>query len=348
MFARHGRLLFGFEQHIAQPLDIFLTVRDGLIHIRNGFVTQAGSHLGDIGFGIIDLPVLEFPVDNLLTFRRLFVLDFFERLTNLTLGFGGRDEVQPIGIRVLVRRGQNRHLISVLEFLSNGHILITNSTSDTVRTYFAMNRIRKIKHRSALRKTSQISRWGEDIDVSFFLYDGAFDTFVGPVSSHSLLRYFIHSFGTNLHLYPSLIGTQDRSMKRLITVLFGNGEPVAQTLGIGSEDIGNEGIDLPAIGLLSLQRGIEDDADRKEIINLIDITMLRLHLMIDGVNRFRTSFDGKFEACIREFFLQRGYEPRDILFPLGFLCVQRVRDILIGIVFEELEREVLHLGFNLI
>ena len=105
---------------------------------------------------------------------------------------------------------------------------------------------------------------------------------------------------------------------------------------------------MPAIGLLGLERRIEDDSDRKEIVNLIDITMLRLHLMIDGVNRFRTSFDGKFEARIGEFFLQRGYEPRDILFPLGFLCVQRVRDILIGIVFEKLEREVLHLGFNLI
>ena len=88
MFPRQGRLLFRFEQHITQALDIFLTVRDGLIHIRDGFVTQAGSHLGDIGFGIIDLPVLELPVDDLLTFRGLFVLDLFERLTNLTLGFG--------------------------------------------------------------------------------------------------------------------------------------------------------------------------------------------------------------------------------------------------------------------
>ena len=137
-------------------------------------------------------------------------------------------------------------------------------------------------------------------------------------------------------------------MKRLISVLFGHGEPVAQTLGIGREDIGNEGIDLPAIGLLGLERRIEDDSDRKEIVNLIDITMLGLHLMVNRVNRFRASFDGKFEARIGEFFLQRGNEPRDILFPLGFLGVQRVRDILIGIVFEELERKILHLGFNLI
>ena len=137
-------------------------------------------------------------------------------------------------------------------------------------------------------------------------------------------------------------------MKRLIAVLFGDGKPITQTFGVRREDIGNERINLPAIGFLFLGRGVKDDADGKQVVYLIHIAMLRLHLMIDGVNGFRTTFDRELETFLLQFLFQRTDERGYIRFAFGFFRVKRVRDIFIGIVIQELQCKVLHLGLDLI
>ena len=76
--------------------------------------------------------------------------------------------------------------------------------------------------------------------------------------------------------------------------------------------------------------------------------MLRLHFMVDRMDGFRTTFDGKGKSFGLEFFLERRNETSDIGFAFCFFGIQRVRDIFIGVVVEEFERQVLHLGFDLV
>ena len=85
-------------------------------------------------------------------------------------------------------------------------------------------------------------------------------------------------------------------MQTLVAVLLGYAEPVAQTLGVGTEDISDHRIDHPAVRFLSLRLGVEDDTDGKEVVDTIDVAMLDLHLMVDGVDRLGSALDGKPES----------------------------------------------------
>ena len=348
MFALY-RSLLRFEQHIAKPLNIFFAGSYRLIHIRHGFVAQTDSHLGDVTFGIVDLPVLELTIDDLLSLRRLFVFDLLERLTNLILRLGGRHEIQPIRIGMLVRRSKDRYLIAVLQFLTDRDILVSDRTAHTMGTHIAVDRIGEIEHGSSFRQTFQVTRRGKDIHVSATLMnDLPFDTFVCPMGCYTLLRHLVHTFGTDLHFYPSFLGSQDRGMKRLVSVLLRDRQPIAQTFGVRREDISDERIDLPAVGFLLLRRRVQDDTNSKEVVNFIHVAMLSLHLMVDRVNRFRTPFDGKDKPFFFQFLFKRRDERSDIRLAFGFLGVQRVRDILVGVIIEKLQRKVFHLGFDLI
>ena len=176
----------------------------------------------------------------------------------------------------------------------------------------------------------------------------AFHAFVGPVGSHSLFRYLIHPLGTDLHLHPSFVRPENGSMKRFIPILLRHGKPVAQTFGVRGKYIRNERIYLPAVRFLPLQRRIQDNTDSEKVIDVVHVTMLRLHLMIDRMDGLRPSFDRKDKTFRLEFLLQRRYKAGDIVFTLCFFRVQRVRDIFIGIVVEEFQRQILHFCLDLV
>ena len=76
--------------------------------------------------------------------------------------------------------------------------------------------------------------------------------------------------------------------------------------------------------------------------------MLRLHLMINGMNRFRSSLDSKDKPFRLEFLLERGDKRSYICLALRFFGIQRVRDIFIGVVVQKLQRKVFHLRLDLV
>ena len=73
-------------------------------------------------------------------------------------------------------------------------------------------------------------------------------------------------------------------MERFIPVALGDGQPVTQSLGVGLVHVGDDGVSLPALLLLLVERRIQDDADGKEIINALKSRMLLLHLLRNGVD----------------------------------------------------------------
>ena len=176
----------------------------------------------------------------------------------------------------------------------------------------------------------------------------ALDAFVCPMCGYALLGNLVHTAGTYLHLYPSVVGTQDGRVQALVAVLLRHAQPVAQAFGIGLEDVGDERVDLPAVSLLAFGRRVQDDTYCEQVVYLIHIAMLHLHLMVDGVDGFGTTFDSKDEACLGQFLGYRGYKTLYIRIAFRLLGIQRTRDILKGVVIGELKGEIFHLRFYLV
>ena len=119
-------------------------------------------------------------------------------------------------------------------------------------------------------------------------------------------------------------------MEALVAIFFGHREPIAQALGIRLENIGYQGIYLPTIGLLFFRCGVQNDTNGKQIVNSIHIAVLRLHFMVDRVDGFRASFNGKDEAFGFQFLFNRRNKSGDIGVAFRLLGIERVRYIFVG------------------
>ena len=125
-------------------------------------------------------------------------------------------------------------------------------------------------------------------------------------------------------------------MQALIAVLLGDGKPVAQTLGVGLENISNERIDLPAVLFLAVGRRVKNNTYGKQVVYPIHIAVLRLHLVINRVDGFGSSFDSEDKARVFEFLLQRGDKAGDIGITLRLFGIERMRNIFICLVVGKL------------
>ena len=90
-------------------------------------------------------------------------------------------------------------------------------------------------------------------------------------------------------------------MECLIAVGLGDGYPVAQTVGVGTIEVGEGGVDAIAhLLLVDPLRGVEDDAHGVEVVDLLEGDLLGLHLAPDGVDAF--------DACLGFVFETHGVE----------------------------------------
>src|SRR5574344_2926621 len=110
----------------------------------------------------------------------------------------------------------------------------------------------------------------------------AFHTLISPVGSHAALGQLVHPFGADLHLYPFLLRSEHGDVQTLISVGLWHREPVAQSFRVRLIHVGDDGIDLPALHLLLLERRVEDDAYGKEVVDALKATLLLLHLLPDA------------------------------------------------------------------
>ena len=116
---------------------------------------------------------------------------------------------------------------------------------------------------------------------------------VFPVGSKTLFGHLVHTVGTNLYLDPFTLFRHQRDVQRLIAVGLRMTEPVAQTVGVGLVDLTDGDIDIEAlVDFLCTVLGGEDDADSKDVVNLIEGDVLVLHLVPDGVGTLHTLLDG--------------------------------------------------------
>ena len=68
-----------------------------------------------------------------------------------------------------------------------------------------------------------------------------------------------------------------------ISVRLGFAKPVAHALGVRLIHVGDDAEHLPAVGMLAFEGGVEYDAQGIQVVYAIDVDMLFLHLLPDGV-----------------------------------------------------------------
>ena len=122
----------------------------------------------------------------------------------------------------------------------------------------------------------------------FFLF---LTLFVFPVGRESLLGNLVHAVTAYLHLNPSALFRHQCDVQCLIAIGFRMNQPVTQTVGMCFVDFRQFDVDVETfVDLLLATARCEDDADSKNVVNLIERHVLVLHLVPNGIRCFHTLF----------------------------------------------------------
>ena len=181
------------------------------------------------------------------------------------------------------------------------------------------------------------------IQTTFTLY-----TFVTPMGRKTTFGNIIHTFGTNLYFHPFAFRSHNGRVKRFIAITLRNTEPIPQTLRIRHIHIRYNGVDLPTFLLFLLKLRIKDNSDSKQIVYPFERTFLLLHLLIDGVNGFGSSFHVELQSGLFQLLLNRFDECSNVSVS-GSLCfVQLFLDVVVNLLFSIFQRKVFQFGFQFV
>ncbi len=263
-----------------------------------------------------------------------------------------------------------------MEGRAEGDILAVDLAADAGVADARVDMVGEVEHGGSLGKLQQVALRGEGIDLVLVevelelvhhlqvvacLQGGAdrgepllhaaavgLHALVAPVGGEAVLGHLVHALGADLHLHPLLLRTEHGDVETLVAIGLRHADPVAQALRVGLVHVGDDGVGLPTLHLLLLQRGVEDDADGKEVVDAIDTTLLLLHLLPNGVDRLGAALDMKFESGLGEVLAHRTDEALDVGVSGALRGVEFLLDQIVGVVLEILQREVLQLALELV
>ena len=169
-----------------------------------------------------------------------------------------------------------------------------------------------------------------------------------PVRCKTLLCYLVHALCANLHLDPLTSGAHYCSMQRFITIALGHAYPVAQALCAWVVEVGDDGVDLPAIFLLFFQRRLYDHTYREEVIHLIKRYMLGLHFVPDGMYGLRPAIYLKVKVIGDQVFFYGLDKLIDVSGTVALGLFQSLCYLLVDVRLRILQRQVFHLALYLV
>ena len=102
--------------------------------------------------------------------------------------------------------------------------------------------------------------------------------FILPVGGNTEFRRLVHLVGADLYLERLAEVGDHRGVQRLVHVRLGGGDVVFDAAGDGLPAL----VDL-AQHLVTLVYRADDDAHRRQVVDLVEGLVLRLHLFIDGI-----------------------------------------------------------------
>ena len=136
-------------------------------------------------------------------------------------------------------------------------------------------------------------------------------------------------------------------MKSLIAVALRGGEPVSESVGAVSVDLGDSGVDIPAAVLLGVAvTAVEDDTYGEEVIDFLEGNALDLHLSPDGEAPLDSGLHLVLEPHLVKACLQGGSEAMEEVFTTGLALLDLALDLVIRIGMLVAEAQVLKLRLD--
>ena len=119
------------------------------------------------------------------------------------------------------------------------------------------------------------------LNFSFFVVFGEFLLVIIKAGGKTTFGIFVHFFSANLKFNDSFVGSDDGSMKRLITILFRKGDVIFDSFS----EWGIEGVDESEDEIAS-RDVFNDDAESSKIIDFADVLVVFGEFFMEGVNGF--------------------------------------------------------------
>ena len=130
-------------------------------------------------------------------------------------------------------------------------------------------------------------------------------------------------------------------MQRLISIAFGNGNPILKARDVGRIYVGNHRIGHPAVlFLVLLLCAVDDDAYGKQVVHSIEVNVLFLHLVPDGVDRLGAALYFILQSAAVEGGLNGLDEVVHILVALFLSLIELMRNLRIHLAVEVFKRQV--------
>ena len=329
-------------------------------------------------FALIPLqfPIPDLPLQILACQGDPLLILIAEIASDLAPRTGGLGDVEPVRLRTLAVGGDDADGVAILQHIPQPDVATIDPSGDAVAPDVGMDGEGEVEHCRPLGQLKYLPLGRKDVHLLVVqvhpevldhlilrqlvahlqhpprlghqvVQPGlALDPLIPPVRRQTSLGDLIHPLGPDLHLHPAVLRTHDGDMEALIAVALRDGDPVLKPLRIGLIHVGDDGVDMPAVALLPLWLRVEDDADGKEVVDLLEGALLHLQLVVDRRDRLRPPLDMKLQSRLLQPLLQRPDKGGDV----GIASILGLRQLLLYIgvrlTVGILECQVVHLALD--
>ena len=297
-------------------------------------------------------------------------LFLFEPLAYLASGLAGLDDCEPVAAGPFAGiGGEDLADLSVLQRVVDGDHPPVDFGSDHAVADGRVDGIGQIDGVGAGRQADDVSLGSEHVDVVveeielhvvdevvrvgiLLRFHQAADpgellvvgrhaalqaVFVLPVGRHAVFRHIVHIPGADLHFEGDPFAADDGGVERLIHVGLGRADIVLEAAGDRPVHVVDQTEDVVAVGL-----GVHDDAQRVQIVNIVEHPVLFEQLPVDAVYvlfpAFHLAGDLFGLQDLGDAVLDRGEEV-----VVGLPAFQTVQDLLVSDGIQIAEAAVFHL-----
>ena len=171
------------------------------------------------------------------------------------------------------------------------------------------------------------------------LYGPAF--LIHPVRGNAVFRRAVHLLGTNLHFKRNSVRREQRCMERTVHVWFWRCDIVLKP----TRDWLPVCVNHAERGITVVD-GIYDDANRNEIVNLVDARTLALHLAVYAVKVLWAAADAAFDTGLVELFANDALCVFQRFRTLRLFFAELLADVRVLLRQQIHEREVFHFALD--
>ena len=114
---------------------------------------------------------------------------------------------------------------------------------------------------------------------------------VPPVGGQPTLGHVVHPLASDLDFHPLAGGRHHRGVQRFISVGLGQADPVPQPVGVGLVEVGDHAVGPPDVRFLAAFWRVEDDANGKDVVDLLERHLLGLHFVPNAEHALGAAHD---------------------------------------------------------